>query len=232
MSNDPPVVQQRAQTPPGNIPKGRQTWIMVAVAVVIVLAVVFSGSGQPQQKTASLAPSMAANTASRAEIDRYTQALRIEEQRLRQAQAEASRSRSAFEQQIGAGSSQGAIPGQGSVSPDGQLPYPAAAPGTPVQPEKSAIEQDKEKREYASLFASNLALSYRKSAGEDTPLKAAEGVPEISADRAKPATPDGHQPPAEPRKAAATLAASHTLFEGTIVEAVLTNRLEGSFSVR
>ena len=38
---DGPVVEQRAQLPPGNIPKNRQTWIMLAVAAVIVFAVVF-----------------------------------------------------------------------------------------------------------------------------------------------------------------------------------------------
>lgn len=229
MSDEQPVVQQRAQSPPGNIPKGRQTWIMVGVAVVIVLAVVFSGSGQPQQKTAAPAPLLAVNTPSKAEIDRYTQALRIEEQRLRQAQAEASRSRSAFEQQIGGTVPQGAIPGQGSIVSDGQSHYPAVVPGTPAQSEKSAIEQDKEKREYASLFASNLALSYRKSARDDTPPKVSSGDPEPPAEAPKPA-PEGKQPPARPAKSAMTMPASHTLFEGTIIEAVLTNRLEGSFS--
>jgi len=42
-----PVVETRGESPPGNVPKNRQTWIMAAIAVVIVCAVVFSGTTEP-----------------------------------------------------------------------------------------------------------------------------------------------------------------------------------------
>jgi type IV secretion system protein TrbI len=220
MSEEQPAVHQRAQLPPGNIPQGRQTWIMLGVAVVIVLAVVFSGSTQPAQSTAQKAPALAVQTPSKVEIDRYTQALRAEEQRLRQAQAEASRSREAYEQQAGANRMQGGIPGQGVLAPNGQEYYPAtnAAPPPP-----SAIEQDKEKREYASLFASNLALSFRKPAEEGPKPRTANAEPEQPPEEVARATEHNRKAPPIPR-------GGHTLFEGTILEAVLTNRLEGSFS--
>lgn len=222
MNEDPPVVQQRSQPPPGNIPKGRQTWIMLGVAVVIVLAVVFSGSSQPPQKTASNTPNAAVNTPSKAEIDRYTQALRAEEQRLRQAQAEASRSRDAFQQQVAATGLQGGIPGQNVIGPQGQPYYPAATQGNSAVSEKSAIEQDREKHEYTSLFASNLVLSYRKPAEDENKLKNSSGDPPASAETPKADT----KPPTEP----ARQPNEHLIFEGTIIEAVLTNRLEGSFA--
>src|SRR3954468_12728364 len=125
-----PVIEQRAEAPPGSVPKNRQTWIMLGVAVVIVLAVVFSGSGDRRDKTAAL-PVPTVHAPDRAEIERYAQALRNEEQRLRQAQAEASRSREAFQQQVGPAGMQGAIPGQGAMAANGQVVYPGSAGASP-----------------------------------------------------------------------------------------------------
>src|SRR3954447_9858366 len=158
-SGEQPVIEQRAELPPGSIPKNRQTWIMLGVAAVIVLAVVFSGSSDHRDRTAPRAPAPV-SAPDRGEIERYTQALRTEEQRLRQAQAEASRSREAFQQQVGGTAMHGSIPGQGVSGQNGEAGYP----GTPVLPQRNAVEEDREKREYASAFASNIALSFRKTA--------------------------------------------------------------------
>ena len=157
MNEQEPAIQHRAASPPGAIPRNRQSLIMLAVALVIVLAVVFSGSTQPPAKTNTPIANAGIHTPTKAEIDRYTQALRAEEERLRRAQADASRSRASFEQQINTGM-QGGIPGQGVIGPDGQAYYPAG----PYAPPVDAIAQEREKREYASLFASNVALSLRK----------------------------------------------------------------------
>ena len=217
----PPVVEQRGDRPPGSVPKNRQTWIMAGVAVVIVVAVVFSGSAEPRQTTAAPAPA-AVHSPSKAEIERYTQALRNEELRLRQAQAEASRSRETFQQQVAAAGMQGGIPGQGVSGPGGQTVYP----GAPVQPQKSAIEEDREKREYASVFASNIALSYRKPVEEGGAAANSSKKTGGNASADEKATGEAN-PPGEP---AGIAPVGHTLFEGTIIEAVLTNRLEGAFS--
>src|SRR3954452_16497170 len=143
---------------------------MLEPAAVINLAVVFSRSSDHRVTTASraIAP---VNAPDRGEIERYTLALRTEEQRLRQAQAEASRSREAFQQQVGGRGMQGAIPGQGGSGQNGEAGYP----GTPVPPQRNAIEEDREKREYASAFASNIALSFRKTA-EDRAMNAGAGA--------------------------------------------------------
>jgi type IV secretion system protein VirB10 len=237
---DAPMVERRGESPPGSVPKNRQTWIMVAIAVVIVLAVVFSGSTAPAQKGTAPMPA-AVNAPTKAEIDRYTQALRSEELRLRQAQADASRSRDAFQQQVAASGMQGGIPGQGATGPNGEPLYPAAA-GAPAQRHKSAIEEDREKREYASVFASNIALSYRRPA-EGNPGKA-DSAPADAAASEPPREPgtvpaeagrQGSEAKAprkddKPAPSAVSVPAGHTLFEGTIIEAVLTNRLEGSFA--
>src|SRR4051812_34249621 len=139
-----PVIEQRAEAPPGSVPKNRQTWIMLGVAVVIVLAVVFSGSGEHRDKTATL-PAPTVHAPDRAEIERYAQALRNEEQRLRQAQAEASRSREVFQQQVGTAGMQGATPRQGAVAAKGQGVDSRAVGAFPV-PGKRAVEKGREER--------------------------------------------------------------------------------------
>jgi type IV secretion system protein VirB10 len=213
-----PEVQQKTTPPPGNIPRGRQAYVMIAVAVVIVLAVVFSGPGSPPQKAAVVVPPLV-NTPSKAEIDRYTQNLKMEEERLRRAQEEAARSQTAMNQAAAGinSATQGGIPGQAVVvGPNGQPYYPAPGYQPAPLPEKSAIEQEKDKREYASLFASNVALSYRKApeAGDTNPER------ELKEPAPVPPAPSAKAPPRT----------GHTLFEGTLLEADLTNRLDGSFS--
>jgi type IV secretion system protein VirB10 len=143
----------------------------------------------------------------------------------------------------------------------------------PPHPEKSALETDKEKREYQSLFASNIALTYRKEpeqgASAMTPAlgstsataQAPAYLPWPYAAAVVPPAPAPATPPQQVRSdtssgASATSKAadesgkediqrehhridpalqkangkSYRLFEGTIIETVLTNRLDGSFN--
>jgi type IV secretion system protein VirB10 len=128
-------------------------------------------------------------------------------------------------------------------------------------PERSedSIQAERKKRGYLSLFASNVALSYRKNpiappAGEGdlnrapTPV-AAEPASTQLAEWLKPLPPpaipvaslparkesdagiDRKEEPAKPVAAPATaIGKSYVLFEGTILETVLLNRLDGQFA--
>jgi type IV secretory pathway VirB10-like protein len=205
-----PTVQQKAPAPPGNIPRGRQTYVMLAVALVIVLAVVFSGSTTPAKPVSALPP-LTVTPPKKDEIDRLTQSLRAEEMRARAAQVEAERSREAFQQAAYNGGIQGGIPGQAGP---GQPLYQGQQ--SPPVPQKTAIQEEREKREYTSLFAPNVALSYRPT----------------GADRAPGAAPTTAAAPSAAVSNTAPLAApsNYVLFEGTLIETVLTNRLAGDFT--
>ena len=229
--NDPdPVVQQRTQPPPGNIPRGRQMWVMITVAVVIVSAVVFSGSTNPTPENRPHAPAPV-NATTKAEVDRYAAALRQEEARLKLAQEQRNRM-APNPDPMHAPVQGGGIPGQAVIGPNGQPYYPVAGnpPAEPVDP----IKQDRQKREYVSLFASNVALSYRKE--EPKPSPPAPPPPLLR--RHRMAMSPLRQPSwsKERNHCTPTLASAppppgtHMLFEGTILEAVLTNRIDGSFA--
>jgi type IV secretion system protein VirB10 len=173
------------------------------VALLIVVAVVFSTPGGAPAPASGMKPP-AVNGPSKAEIEQYGRQLQAEEARLERAEGEAARAHNALQQQIG---SQAMAPNgaTGDVRP---VLQPTA------ETAKSTFEQERERREYASLFASNVALSYPAPA-----IPLAPGAQETSS--ASSATSPAKSP-AKPQ--------TYVLFEGSVFETVLTNRLNGSFN--
>jgi type IV secretory pathway VirB10-like protein len=207
MTGDP-TVQQKAPSPPGNIPQGRQKWIMIAVLGLLIAAVLFNGSSSTGKPTTPITPAMSPKPLATNELDRANLTLAAQEAEYR-AEAMREKAREAAQQAGYAAGPQGGIPGQ---YPANQQYY-----GSPqsVVPAKSEIQLDREKREYTSLFASNVALSYRKEATPPpiaaTP-KTGASVPAVA--------PIVSEPPVT----------EYVIYEGTIIEAVLTNRLVGDYA--
>jgi type IV secretion system protein TrbI len=147
-----------------------------------------------------------------------------------------------------------------------QEPPAGAMPGSgnpPPERVEDPIRAERKKREYLSLFASNVAVSYRKNLqtpqpreGEVTPSPSTS-VPDSGAtqlaDLLKPLQPPALAPTApnsrkdslaetdrkeDPKIPAASLAGApaaavgqtHVLFEGTVLETVLINRLDGQMA--
>jgi type IV secretion system protein VirB10 len=229
-----PVTDHRP-VPRGVVPRRFQTWLMVGLAVGIVLIILLTGEPEPP---ANQMP--AATTPTEPNPDR----LRDYQERLR-----AMETRQALEAQ-------------------------AELPATPLEPRyeeptaprgEDPIAADRKRREYESLFASNV-VSSRRPDGErpESAGVAAPGAPSASAPReasldeiaeaviratgGTPASARGAVPaaPAQPSAASPTASAAearpapertgpisplgpmHTLLEGTIIDAVLTNRLDGN----
>lgn len=252
-----PPVQDRSLRPTGVLPKNMQTYVIIGIAVVMVGAIAFSGAGTPQKSPDSQTPkAQTAIDPNWARIQEYRNRIDEQARRLADEQAKLEQAKQAF----------GVAPVTPGPQPlsatQGQYSYPPyqpppAEPRTPPKPEKSAIELDQEKREYQSLFASNVALTYRKNeSGEEQPEQSAAGPSLLRAASASSApvaakpvpeptvteTADIESPTQDyPRNAAqrkanalpslnASTGKFYRLFEGTIIETVLTNRLNGSFS--
>jgi type IV secretory pathway VirB10-like protein len=144
-----------------------------------------------------------------------------------------------------------------------ELQQPGAVDAGDQRPEGDPIQTERKRRAYVSLFASNVALSYRKAPNNpstpasETPLAAPAPLPsepdtsqitqllkEMQTNSISPAavrSDSGETPkdrkeevknPAAVSAASATTAAGKTyvLFEGTILETVLINRLDGGFA--
>jgi type IV secretion system protein VirB10 len=138
-------------------------------------------------------------------------------------------------------------------------PRPDSGGGAvPLEHAEDSIREERKKRDYLSLFASNVALTYRKSpesAHAPEPISSAPASPEAAqlAELLRPLPPpaipqatapatnesaaesnrkeEQRNPVAAPAGApAAATGKTYVLFEGTVLETVLLNRLDGQFS--
>jgi type IV secretion system protein VirB10 len=186
---------------------------------------------------------------SAARIEEYKQRIQEEAQKLQQEKAQLARTQGVL----------ASVNRAASLSPTlgGAAPTSLAEAGHYRAPElaiENSFESDRRKRDDQSLFVSNIALSYRKEPTPPTkpaavtPESAAQGLAAYAVCPA-PVSPtvSSAQPAPEPRAVAEAIIAkdkpksrdsglerasgqSYRLFEGTVIETVLTNRLDGSFS--
>lgn len=246
-----PGITDKTPKPPGLLPKHLQSWLIFGIAILMVVIMWLTGGKRdPVSKSTALdhqVPLTAdVNGTKIAELQNRIQQLQHEQLVAQNALAQQSR----------------LLVG---VPPEN---------GTSAQPEHTAdtIAAERKKRGYLSLFASNIALTYRKpvltpmaTAEENAPRPNASSiglvtakVPELSdlvkqlqtnfppasntAPTTVPSAP-GSSAETEPRKKEAkTLAAppsgtlglvagkTYVVFEGTILETVLLNRLDGANS--
>ena len=220
MSDPAPTVQRKSIFPTGAIPKGRQTWIMLGVALAVIGAVVFTGgssSAKPTQaKTAAQPPPVRTSTTD--EIARFQKQLEQQAEQLKLSQERAAKAQAELDAQMRA------TPAPASFAPNyltapayAPAPVPQAPPPKPVDP----VEEGRKKLEYSSLFASNMALSYRIPERRDAPpAPSAEAPPPVVSPKPKP----------ESTPVVTPVNTQHRVFEGTIIETALQNQLDGSFS--
>ncbi len=242
-------IRNDAQSPPGVSAKRKQTILTLAGGGLVVAVIAFSNStttSAPKPKTTNARGNNAMSPASPKTIQQYAKQLDDDTRGLAQERARAEQMRA------------DALRLNAAQQNPTQNPYAPAAPSAApparsVSPEETA-RIERRKREEDSLKASNIALSFRKdqpnSAPATTPAaeladvrqlieaqKAAlmstlqppqqAPVPKPQPEEKEPAT--SSKKTEDPGLQQAT-GKSFRLFQGTIIETVLTNRLNGSFS--
>ena len=247
--NQAAQVQEKAPKPQGLLPKNVQSWLLVGLAFLMVSIMWLTGGKKPQTPTkstslaASTPPPLEVNETKIAEMQNRIQDLQRQQLLAQSALAQQTRSLS------------------GVATQD---PQPSRDSGTPseLRPEDQ-IQAELKKRAYVSLFASNVALSYRKPPASATvpateeqlavatpapdtaqiaqllremqpnPISSAQGTParNDSAEATKDRKEEGRNPAAvSAGRANAAAGKNYVLFEGTILETVLINRLDGGFA--
>jgi type IV secretory pathway VirB10-like protein len=237
-----PQVQEKAPKPEGLLPKNVQSWLLAGLAFLMVAIMWLTGGKklQPARSTQSATP-----IASPLEVNETKIAglqTRIEELQRQQLVAQGAL---AHETRL--------LGGQDSAPPESSSATPSGE-----QPHEDPIEAERKRHAYVSLFASNVALSYRKTPAVPAPsaeTPAAPGplasAPQVAQllkemqpnlapvgpaqnDSAEKSNDRKEEPknPAAVAAGAANAAAGKTymLFEGTILETVLINRLDGGFA--
>jgi type IV secretory pathway VirB10-like protein len=262
--NEP--IKDKAPKPPGLLPKNVQSWVIVGIALLMVVIMWLTGGKKPQATGKSAAPTVQVpapvevNEIKIAELQNRIQDL--QKQQLAAQSALAQRTRLL-----------------GSLPQEQSQAQPNAGPSNaPPATAEDAIKAERRKREYLSLFASNLALSYRRNASaagtaitENSPpaqpqtasqspdsFQLAQLFKEIqppaltpqlstvqseatSSAQSTSTSAQATEPisgrkeadhPAAARNESGNAAAGKTyvLFEGTVLETVLINLLDGQFS--
>ncbi len=248
----PSPIQDKTSKPPGLLPKNVQSWFLASLAVVMVVIMWLTGGKKP------MAPprSVPTGPAIQAPIEVNEAKIVDLQTRIQEMQREQVVAQNALAQQ-----SRILAPG----NPDPQ-PVPGSGSTTNSAPAtaEDSIREERKKRDYLSLFSSNVALTYRKppqtaqsresEASPFSPPPVAEPNLAALSELLKPAPPqfqitapsaapnlnvasgserkeDTKSPAAAP-VGAPTAAAGKTyvVFEGTVLESVLLNRLDGGMA--
>jgi len=262
--NEP--IEEKAPKPPGLLPKHVQSWLIVGLALLMVVIMWLTSPKKPQAQAKSNTPvaqppaAMQVNQTEINELQNHIAELQRQELVAQNALAEQTK-----------------VLGNGPATPQAPESGESDAPARTEDP----VQSEQKKRAYLSLFASNVALSYRKTpvssdqdagtvgpnANSAPPTASGNGL-DSAAQIAQllkqmqppiptqvPALPQSNVVPPlarsssaqnkteadhdtkEVSKPAATpsgtagVAAGNTyiVFEGTILEGTLMNRLDGSF---
>ncbi|MGV3518296.1 TrbI/VirB10 family protein [Luteitalea sp.] len=232
-------VTDRRPVPQGVLPRGVQTWLMAGLAAVMLLIIVLTGRPDaPSPVRQSTAPPATTNP----------ERVREYQDRLRLLEAQAA---------------------QPADFPEGDPPLPPAfEDDTAAPPRVDPVDSERKRREYESLFASNVVLSRRPDSqrpdggaaarrtgtgATDSPSDQPPSIDAI-ADAVVRATrtqagavaqvanvqalaPQGASSPATVGSATAPTvsgapqpASPNRVLEGTLIDAVLTNRLDGGMA--
>lgn len=222
-----PVVDRRP-IPRGVLPKGIQTWLMVALAVGIVLIIFLTGQPQAPERAQAAAPAQQVVSADR--VRDYQERLRAMNEL--------------------------PTPDIRPVMTEPQRMPPAFQNDASVERVDPLISE-RQRRDYESLFASNVVVSRRASLqrqvsqtssadridprlgapSEEPSLDAiAEAVVRASTRTAAPTVGRSRDPESrrddrvsasEVERATPLTGNLHRLLEGTVIDTVLTNRLDG-----
>jgi type IV secretory pathway VirB10-like protein len=253
----PAEIQEKAPKPQGLLPKNVQSWLLIGLAFLMVAIMWLTGGKKPPT------PAKAASSGTPVQVPLEVNETKINElqNRIEELQRQQLVAQSALAQQtrlLGAGRQ------------DSQQSQQQSASGNPPdQRTEDPIEAERKRRAYVSLFAPNVALTYRKAppvavAPESDTAPAAQNLVPVGPDspqvaqllkemQANPNSPVPGTPSPAPvrsdsaeanperkedkRPAAVSGGAANTaagkdyvLFEGTILETVLINRLDGGFA--
>lgn len=240
VSTTPRRVTDRRQLPPGVVPRHLQQWVLIGTAVVMVGILALFGPPAKPRATATSSSAAVAVDPNQQRIEEYQRRIQEQAQRLAAEQAQLQLTKDAI-----------------AASPDGGVgPAPRFSPAESSAPPAASASPTRDARDDRARFADNVAFSQSHTtrlmdAGPppDAPVMEAPGAAPATLPVVAPPLPAGipslpgttvaPAPPVPTSAAPGAHVAARpvvrgearfTLFEGTVIETVLTNRLDGTFS--
>ena len=218
-------------TPAGVVPKQAQGYVMAGLAVLILMAVMFSKNhAKPVPKEPSPSPLAASTDVNQRKIQELEQDLSAD-QRQSQLQAQAQRA------DAGAPTSPatGTAP-MGSAQP-GVAPAAQSPPGAATEPPRDPVADAEKALAFKARFASNLVSaddgiaqpSVESANVPDSAAARSAILPQATAAQTAPAPASGSKRAPEVNVNSAH-GQPYVVFEGTTIDTVLVNRLDGEFA--
>jgi type IV secretion system protein VirB10 len=225
-----PAVRDKRILPEGVVPKQAQGYVVAGLAVLILMAVMFSKNHDRPSPKAPASGSLAVSTdMNQRKIQELEQDLSADQRQSRQ-QAAAQRTGAAASPSNTATAVSPTQPGVASSA--AQMQPPA------TEPSRDPIADAEKALSFKARFASNLVSAYDNASG---PLAAANGPTDNAPARSSslPQSPTAETVPAPTttgNKRApeinvnSALGQPYVVFEGTTIDTVLVNRLDGEFA--
>jgi type IV secretory pathway VirB10-like protein len=177
----PVQVQEKAPKPQGLLPKNVQSWLLIGLAFLMVAIMWLTGGKKPPTpaKAASSAPPVLAP------LEVNETKINELQNRIEQLQRDQMVAQNALSQQTRL---------LGGAPQDSQQAQQQSASGYPPdQRAEDPIQAERKRRAYVSLFASNVALTYRKTSSIPSSAPGAESEAAPAATSLVPVGPDSPQ---------------------------------------
>jgi type IV secretion system protein VirB10 len=224
-SENEPSLRDKRTLPEGVVPKQAQGYVVAGLAVLILMAVMFSRNHPKNAaKNVPLPMPTVSSDANQRKIQELEQDLSEDQRQSEQQEA----------QKIGAGAPPAAA---GTAATAANIaPGTTGQPAQPTEPPRDPIADAEKALEFKARFVSNLV------SGNDNN---ASGIPSSAATSAPAANNSPASPPAAPSSASQQDAATkrapevninsahgqpYVLFEGTTIDTALVTRLDGEFA--
>jgi type IV secretion system protein TrbI len=231
----PAAIRDKRRLPEGVVPKQAQGYVVAGLAVLILLAVMFSKNhARPAPKEAAVAPLVSSSDMNQRKIQELEQDLSADQRQIEQ---------QAAPQHTGVSPlSTNAATTMNPAQPGGPAQFaqssPQPVPAQPAEPPRDPVADAEKALAFKARFASNLVSpddgaahpSAENADVPDTTAAQPASLPQTSAAQAAPAdaTPDKKRAPEVNVNAAH--GQPYVVFEGTTIDTVLVNRLDGEFA--
>jgi len=229
-SENTPAVRDKRIVPEGVVPQQAQGYVVAGLAVLILLAVMFSKNHlRPAAKDTAPAPLAVSSNLNQGKIQQLEQDLSADQRQMQQQQAMAQRQNPSS---LPPGTAApGSLP-PGVAAPAAQLPPPVQAQST--EPPRDPVADAEKALEFKARFASNLVApenetlhpSADQSTADVTAPARSPSLPQASAAQAAPAATK-RAPEVNVNRAHGQ---PYVVFEGTTIDTVLVGRLDGEFA--
>jgi type IV secretion system protein VirB10 len=220
-STSAPTVRDTRKLPEGVVPKQAQGYVIAGLAVLILMAVMFSKNhAKPSTKEAPSLPMAVSNDMNQRKIRELEQDLSADQKQSQQAQKAATSAATSTT------SAANAVQPTSSVSaPTVQMPPATDPPRDPVKDAERELA-------FKSRFASNLVSGDARQPVEQS--DSANAAEPRSLPKPEQAYASQPVPAATKRTPEVSVNAAHgqpyVVFEGTTIDTVLANRLDGEFA--